>query len=322
MIMPRIGVVMATYNGEKYVAKQLESIVEQSLKPNIIVVSDGGSTDNTVKICRDYLSNTDIDYTILESTSHLSVTKNFERAYTFCKSAKYIFFADQDDIWLPNKISDLVQVMEDNGAMLGFSNASIVDEDMNYLGKDLWSSIGFKPKDVINIYQPNDTEMFLRLIKGNYVTGMCMCVHKSAHKYIVPMSYNTLHDYWIALICANVGVTVAYNKALVKYRQHRDNVVGTKRSIKKALANAYDYKSRLDRRVRLVDDLEYRLRGFMKTANTKLIKEYKDYLILRQGIIDGSTKAYTPLTCFEQYKRFELDPMSIVAKDLIVRFGV
>lgn len=319
--MRKIGVVIATYNGEKYIIEQLNSIINQTIKPDLIVVSDGGSKDNTVELCNECLSRCDIDYIVLTSVEQLNVTRNFEIAYASC-DAEYVFFADQDDVWKSNKIQIVMELMEKNKAVLGFTNADLVDENLNSYGQDLWSSIGFIPGNKEKLFPKSDINFINRLLKRNVVTGMCMCVHDSVKAYILPFSRSTIHDVWIALVCANLGTILSIDEKSVLYRQHRDNVIGTKTSLLNSLKKGKYYKQTIYNRYELIDDLLDRLGLGISKDIISSLTDYQKYLRERINFINKVSVITSPYRMIMNYKAYEIVPFKVLFRDLISRSGV
>lgn len=248
----KIGVVIAAYNGEKYIAEQINSILSQTRKPDIIVVSDAGSTDATVEICKKILSQAaDIEYTVLESRTQLGVTENFQKGLLHCQ-CDYVFFSDQDDVWLPDKISAFIASMEKNDAAFAFSNAEIVDEALNPVNKSLWESIDYSQADNYCVFEKENYWFVKELVRHNIVTGMCMCVRKDLVNQIVPFEPEVLHDAWIAMNAALKVKTVAIAQKLVLYRQHQGNVIGTSTSVRKKYSKSFSYYLRVLNRKKMI----------------------------------------------------------------------
>ena len=266
-----IGVVIATFNGVKYIQEQLESIISQTVKPDLMVVSDGGSKDSTVKICQDVLEKSGMDYVILKSGKQLSVKENFEKGLRKCKT-DYVFFSDQDDYWLPNKIKNAVQVMDDTGSVLVFCNAYITDERLKVGKRTLWQQIGYEPKETVTIYDRLDDNLQRELIRHNIVTGMCMAIDVRILKDVLPFSDNTIHDSWIALIASTQGKVTSINSCDVYYRQHTFNAIGTKSTIKGSYNHRSEYLNKVKKRFRLIEEIKAR------AYNNNYMKRYDKYI--------------------------------------------
>jgi glycosyltransferase involved in cell wall biosynthesis len=138
-----ISVAMCTCNGEVYLREQLESILAQTEPPNELIVCDDASTDGTVALLESFKKASPFPVTIIVNKNRVGVCKNFENAIGHC-SGEIIFLADQDDIWLPAKLETVMATFERN-PLCGyvFSNAELIDEQGNGIGRDLWTSISF-----------------------------------------------------------------------------------------------------------------------------------------------------------------------------------
>ena len=121
-----ISVAMATYNGEKYIKEQLDSILKQLNNNDEIIISDDGSTDNTINIINSY---NDKRIRIIEGP-HKSVKQNFANAISNCKG-KYIFLSDQDDIWLDYKVDTVLKVFETTNCTCVVHDAQVFDSNTN-----------------------------------------------------------------------------------------------------------------------------------------------------------------------------------------------
>ena len=102
-----ISVAMTTFNGEKYIEKQIESILNQSLSVDEIIICDDGSTDNTIELMKKY------NVQIIQNKKNLGYKLNFKKAMEKCKG-DYIFLCDQDDIWKKDKVKEMISIMEKN----------------------------------------------------------------------------------------------------------------------------------------------------------------------------------------------------------------
>ena len=133
-----VSIAMATYNGEKYLRKQLESIYNQTYKNIEFIVCDDRSSDKTVKILQEYQNKYGLKFFINEQ--NLGFVKNFEKAASLC-TGEYIAFADQDDVWLPDKIEILLSEIGNNSLIC--SDAKLIDENNNQVAESLVKNLNF-----------------------------------------------------------------------------------------------------------------------------------------------------------------------------------
>ena len=310
-----IGVIIATFNGEKFIQEQLESIISQTIKPDLMVVSDGGSIDSTIEICQAVLKKSGIEYVILQSDKQLSVKENFEKGLRKCKT-DYIFFSDQDDYWLPNKIKNTIQVMDDTGSVLVFCNAYITDESLRAGKHTLWQQIGYEPKKTVTVYDRLDGDLQKELIRRNIITGMCMAIDVRILKDILPFSDNTIHDSWIALVANTQGKVASINSCDVYYRQHDYNAIGTKSTIKGSYNHRGEYLNKVKRRFRLIEEIKAKAYNY-DSNYTKRYDIYMDYLKSRIDYIEKKRK----MPDFKHYQKYERKPMMIMLKDIYARIN-
>ncbi|MGF7144107.1 glycosyltransferase involved in cell wall biosynthesis [Anaerotaenia torta] len=314
-----IGVVVATYNGQKYVAEQLVSIINQSKKPDLIIVSDGKSLDLTVEICNEILSGGDIPFEVLTSEVQLSVAENFQKGLAAC-DCDYIFFSDQDDVWLPNKIEIVIQQMEKHQTCMAFSNAQIVDAKLNDEGRPLlWESVGYEQLEDVKVYGKGNIELISILIRHNIVTGMCMCISRDFRNKVMPLSQNAIHDSWIAIIAANVGSIVAIKEKCVLYRQHGNNVVGTTTNICAALKNRKLYAIKVKKRELMIREVIKRVFDETDEESLSILNDYVSFLKERNRFIDCNNGFFFPIKSIKWYQKYEYNHKQIIIKDYITR---
>ena len=312
-----IGVVIATYNGEKYIEQQLQSIVFQSKVPNLIVLSDGGSTDCTLDIARNTLCSSGIEYKIFESEVRLDVVNNFEKALRECNT-DIIFFSDQDDVWDYEKIETTARFLKDNDACLAFTDAFITDDDLKKRNINLWTSVGYKQTEDFVVYKKGDNQLKEELIKHNIITGMTMCITAGLKEAILPLSKYDLHDKWTALVAVYYGSIIAVNKRLVLYRQHASNSIGTDFNAFSSLKKGINYKNTIVNRQKMIKDLDERISTIMQTKHQEL-GEYYDYLDTRVAYMEKRFGLTHILKILRQYKRYERYPSRIIFRDVYYR---
>ncbi len=313
-----IGVVIATYNGEKYIKEQLESIIHQTISPDYIVISDGYSKDKTIDICYNVLSNSKIRFVILKSNRQLSVKDNFEKAFNNCNT-KYIFFADQDDKWLPNKIENAMEVFKKYDVDVVFCDAYVTNEKLD--GKiSLWKNIGYKSKRRINVYNKYDLILQGELIKHNIMTGMCMAVSSRIKEALLPFSNNGIHDIWIAHAVNCLGKVASLNSQDVLYRQHGNNSIGATLSIKKSFNHKNEYLIKLENRLKFINDILQKYSNKYEKIFFDNYLNYQKYLNCRIEYIKKKRNILYFLLLLKKYYKYEYKCARIIIRDLYTRF--
>lgn len=216
-----VTVAVCTYNGERYLAQQLDSILRQTTPPDEIVLCDDGSTDGTLALARDILSRGGVPFQIIQNETKLGVTKNFEQAIRLSKG-ELVFTSDQDDVWMPEKLRLLTEALADKAAVLAFSDAIVTDEALQPQGTGLWDSARFFQSRREQFAQ----EPFSVLCASNVVTGATMAVRRDFALQCMPFPTAILHDDWLALNAPLYGRVVPISLPLIEYRQHGGNAEG------------------------------------------------------------------------------------------------
>jgi len=207
----KISVALATYNGERYLREQLDSLYSQTLVPDEIVVSDDFSTDNTISILEEYHLKYGLFYHINEI--NLGINKNFERAITLC-SGDYIALCDQDDVWMAQKIEKSykkLKSIEDNMPSLVSSRIIEVDVNLN---------------ELTDLKEAEDSDSYVTTLFGHHSQGCTLMMNRALLKYIIPIpsDFSTPFDFYIGLTAAMVGNKYNIAEPLMYYRQHLTNV--------------------------------------------------------------------------------------------------
>ncbi len=221
--MERVDILLATYNGEKYLVEQLESILSQTYSNFRLLISDDFSTDGTRKILEEYKEKDDRIQLFFQA-KNLGVIKNFEYLLKKVES-KYYMLSDQDDIWKENKIEKSVEKLENSESDLVYTDLEVVDENLNVTYKSYWKLKGIYKK----VTKYNN---FQSLYLNNFITGCTVISKKEFIKDILPLpdtSKFVLHDYWIALIISQNGKISYIEEPLIKYRQHKNNKIGSRK---------------------------------------------------------------------------------------------
>ena len=207
-----ISIALATYNGEKYLREQLDSIFSQTYKDIEVVACDDGSSDGTVYILKDYERKHGLRLYVNEK--NLGYIKNFEKAVLLCEG-EYIALSDQDDVWESQKLDKLVKGIRNN--LLIFSDASLITGDGKEITRSAFKYVRVNPMRALSMQY-----MAFR----NYVTGCTILFQCELIKKAVPFNSNVSHDYWLAMFALNENRLIYLPDQLVKYRQHLANRIG------------------------------------------------------------------------------------------------
>ena len=220
--MEQIDILLATYNGQKYLNEQLDSILNQTYNNFRLIISDDASSDDTKKILEEYKKK-DSRIEVYYHEENLGYVKNFEFLLSKVENEIYAL-ADQDDIWLQNKIENSVKSLNENNADLYFCDLLLINDEGKEIGNSFWKEKGFYKKVLKD-------KNYKGLLLNNYITGCTIVTKKKFLKDILPIPQNAkymIHDYWIAIVTSQKGKIVYSKEPFIKYRQHEENQVGYK----------------------------------------------------------------------------------------------
>jgi glycosyltransferase involved in cell wall biosynthesis len=213
----KISVVMATYNGAKYLEQQIQSILNQTLKPNEFIVCDDGSTDETAIILEKYAQQGKLSYVV--NSRQLGLIANFKKAVALASNNHYTALSDQDDVWLPEKLEKSAQLLRqiDNPAIpcMIYSDLILVDENNTVLNTSFRNERGQMG------YQYNLETLLL----NNFVNGCTTLFNPELKRRFSEIPDNVLlnHDSWMALLSFTFGRSAYIPLSLVRYRKHESN---------------------------------------------------------------------------------------------------
>ncbi|WP_104082397.1 glycosyltransferase family 2 protein [Cryobacterium sp. Y11] len=228
MTAPGVSVALCTYNGGRYIEEQLNSILAQRVSMSEIVVSDDGSTDDTLGIVRRVAAEVRAGETatkirILESVGGLGVTRNFERSISACRN-DVIVLADQDDIWHENKLGIMLDQFDTRQDLLFLhSDARLVDGNGAPLGQNLLDALEVSSPDRAAIHSGQAFAVFLR---RNLATGATSMIRRDLLKFALPFPEEWVHDEWLAIVASAVAELDFVPECLIDYRQHGENQIG------------------------------------------------------------------------------------------------
>lgn len=222
------SVALCTWNGGHWIGRQLESILSQTRQVDEIWIFDDKSTDDTCDIIRGILAGSRIRWTLIINETNIGSSRNFQNASAAC-TGDIIFFADQDDIWHPNKVSRILNEFEmspETGWV--FSDLELVDEGENSLGKTMWSRIGFGASRLSRFEKGNQLN---EILKRPVVTGASLAIRQKLLSQLTPFHESWIHDYWVSLaLAAKSVVGKAIPEPLMDYRIHSKQQIGDKQA--------------------------------------------------------------------------------------------
>ncbi len=240
-----IDILLAAYNGERYIGDQLESLMRQTEQEITVIIRDDGSTDRTLEIVEEWQKRFP-GKILLVSDSEVcrSPACNFMQLIRYeaeQRQAEYVCFCDQDDYWFAEKAEEMLAVMKKTEAespdgsglpVLVFSDYEVADEKLHPMKVR---------EDSLQIARFHQN--FERLLVQNYITGCTMMINRAA--LLLAGEYDSrmlMHDWWIALYVSAMGRIVHLPEKLMYYRQHGDNDVGAKdvKSMRYRLSKVFD----------------------------------------------------------------------------------
>lgn len=221
---PEISILMATYNGMKYLPEQLASLKAQTYSNWVLYVQDDLSTDGTADYLRAEAAQ-DTRIKLLPNNEKLGAMRNFMTLLS-AVDAQYYMFCDQDDVWLPAKIEKTFACLENVEAKCGtnlplvvHTDLSVVDADLKQIAPSFWEMSRINPALLTT---------FAQQAGHNLVTGCTMMFNRAARNASLAFSNETLmHDVWV-LLCSlkHGGRVVEVPEPLILYRQHGKNTLG------------------------------------------------------------------------------------------------
>lgn len=221
-----VSVAMCTYQGQRYLAEQLESISRQTVLPSELVVCDDQSTDRTVEILEGYARTAPFPVKIHVNESRLGFAQNFARSLSLT-SGEVVLLTDQDDRWLPTRVAATEAAFSSNPDLtFTFSDASLMDADGVPLGRTIYSNIPVRRADRRRIEQGSD--MGSLILRCGTIYGCTMAVRARYRDTFLPIPSGWSHDEWIALTLSAIGPSARLGP-VTEYRQHGAQLAGGER---------------------------------------------------------------------------------------------
>lgn len=217
--METVNILLSTYNGEKYLAEQIDSIVNQTYTDWNLLIRDDGSTDNTVSIIKNY-EEKDARIKFINSfqIENVGVHLSFKNLAKF-SDADWYFLCDQDDVWLPKKIESMLFYArgDEKEAKLLYSDLTTVDSELNILSERIRHKTGHSKAPLLKDYLLQPT-----------VTGCGAMFNQKLRDYwLLESNIIGLHDSMLGFIAASLGKLEFIDESYTLYRQHSQNVIGS-----------------------------------------------------------------------------------------------
>jgi len=231
--LPRLAILLSTYNGGEFLGEQLDSILNQSVKDIVIVVRDDGSSDETTAVLARYEKNYSEKFCLLPSDDqNLGAKGSFaclmryvlENKHALGLDRAYMMFADQDDIWIPQKaeyeFQRLLQIERRESSLipaLVHSDLEVIDRHGKCIAESFIAYQGLKI----------DRGNLVNLALSNLVTGCTAVINEELANKALPIPNDAImHDWWLAVTAAAFGAREFIDQPLVRYRQHDANAIG------------------------------------------------------------------------------------------------
>jgi len=276
----KIAILLATYNGERFIEQQLESIVRQSYLNWELFISDDGSTDDTLSILKKYAEDDKRIHIVNEDITRQGACQNFGNLLKFAllEEWDFIMFADQDDFWKADKIQLTLDAM-------------IEEKNFDKIPKLIYSDFDYADDQLRPLLSETDNNIskwkelnLPRLLAQNNIYGCTMMINRSLAEDVSPIpSCAENHDYWISMVAALRGNIVHIKKRTMLYRQHSNNFSGhyTNNSLKKRFQRYYKKNDRMEKimkgRFKMAEELNNRFYAEISESNQKLLSGYSNF---------------------------------------------
>lgn len=214
----RASVAMATYNGERYLREQIDSILNMMSQDDELVISDDGSKDSTREIIREYMAR-DARVIMVENPDNHGVCGNFNNAIRHCKG-QYIFMSDQDDVWTGDKINYMISFLEENSADLAVHDGYITNQYLEPQPKTMFERMN------------SSTGAWANFVRGRF-WGCCMVFRSTAKEYLLPFPNPTMdfpHDIYAPILARFKGGVCMTRECFILHRVHDANVTPKSRN--------------------------------------------------------------------------------------------
>ena len=263
-----VSIVLCTFNGARYLPAQLASYLNQDRLPDELVIGDDGSTDETESLIEEFARTAPFPVRFHRNAERLGVGRNFDQAIQRC-TGDLIALSDQDDEWRPDKLSRLVELMQQHPtAGYACSDAELIDGESQPLNGRLWEQYRTPPGSFLQ----GDFQSTARhlLLQSDRVLGATMLLRATCLKPLSPIPASWVHDHWISVMCELLGAHgVCTSELITRYRLHGNQTCGLRRPVGSYRRKQRDFADRSLQRIRRLE----RLVDLRKHLTEKLIPE-------------------------------------------------
>ena len=279
-----LSVVLATYNGQRWLPELLESLAGQTRLPDELVVCDDGSTDGTRAVLDDFAETAPFPVRRFDNDVRLGPVRAFERALE-AATGGLIALCDQDDRWHREKLHVLEAALAAHDTVLAFSDAEMVDEDGAGTGDRLWAQLGFRRREQDSLVSSPPGP----ILRHSVASGCTMVFRRSILAAALPfpavldmVAWPVLHDRWLSLIAGCAGRVIPIPAPLIDYRVHPGQSVGARwlgyrdQLSEQARRPTLDVRARAEARLRKIDVLEARLSRLDEPVSVGVLEQLGD----------------------------------------------
>lgn len=275
-----IAILMATYNGARYIREQIMSIQSQTVQDWNLYIRDDGSSDGTIDIIRDFCLSDNRIHLFQDLEIHLGPKASFMKLLASINAEIYLF-SDQDDVWNANKIGLTIAPFHqyndnavDDVPVLVHTNLSVVDQDLKVLTKTL--------------HKKNISSNLQVLLPANNVTGCTVAINQKLKEIALNPNLKNIvmHDWWLALCAASLGKIYFIQASTMLYRQHGSNQVGTDRNFFDKIKRVFSSKKELNIFNSSIEQAKELLRKHEHHMSAEVRNLIREYI----GLLDSSTR--------------------------------
>lgn len=266
------SIAMSTYNGERFIKEQIDSILDQSYSNLELIITDDGSSDKTIDIIKDYQKK-DTRVKLYQNETNLGFVQNFAKAISLCEG-DYIALADQDDSWKKDKLKTFIETIGEH--VLIYSDADLVDEYAVSMGKEL-----IRPGREL-VSGANNRAFLLE----NCVSGNTLMFKKELLPYILPIPEGaSFHDRWIVFVASTYGSITYTEEPMTYYRRYSEQITKKREKDYEGFFDRFEKKKAFkvkSAKIAVKDLTAFLSLSILKNEETKeiiemLIKHYENY---------------------------------------------